>query len=88
MKSSRTISTAEREHVARVKGLPCVVCGHPGPSEAHHVKQESHFYTVALCTDCHRGHRNGWHGQRCMWNLRKMDELDALVETYRRLAYG
>lgn len=27
----------------------------------------------------------GWHGQRRMWNLKKMDELDALNVTLKRL---
>jgi hypothetical protein len=27
----------------------------------------------------------GWHGQKRAWAIRKMDELDALNETIRRL---
>jgi len=27
----------------------------------------------------------GWHGQRRMWNLKKMDEIDALNVTIKRL---
>lgn len=72
--------------MARVKELPCSVCSAPGPSEAHHVRQGRHFATVALCADCHRGSVNGLHGQRAMWRVMKMDEIDALNETLRRLA--
>lgn len=84
-KNARPITTAERDHLASVKALPCSVCGSEGPSDAHHIKQGEHFATVALCTDCHTGSQNGIHGQRRMWAVLKMDELAALVVTYRRL---
>jgi hypothetical protein len=77
---------AEREHLERVKQLPCSVCDAPGPSDAHHVKQSSAYLTVALCKDCHQGPMNGWHGQRGMWRVLKMDELDALAVTIKRLS--
>ncbi len=78
-------TAAERAHVGRVKELPCSVCDTPGPSAAHHIKQHQHYTVVALCTDCHQGAFNGWHGQRRAWKLRKMDELDALAVTIERL---
>ena len=34
------LNTKEREHLAKVKALPCSVCDAPGPSHAHHVKPE------------------------------------------------
>ena len=40
---------------------------------------------MALCKDCHQGSINGIHGQRAMWRVRKMDELDALAATIERL---
>jgi len=40
---------------------------------------------VALCKDCHQGSMMGWHGQRRMWKIKKMDELDALNITIERL---
>lgn len=82
---SRNISTADREHMARVKAQPCSVCDAPAPSEAHHTKQGNHWTVIALCKDCHTGSRNGIHGQRLMWKLKKMDENDALNVTLRRL---
>lgn len=43
---------------------------------------------MALCTDCHRGSENGWHGRKALWRVMKMDELDALAVTIRRLLEG
>ena len=79
------LTAKQREHIGRVKGLPCSVCDAPPPSAAHHVKQHQQFTVVALCTDCHQGSFNGWHGQKRMWSIKKMDELDALAVTIERL---
>ncbi|MBY0438780.1 MAG: hypothetical protein K2W80_11350 [Burkholderiales bacterium] len=78
-------TAGERRHIERVKALDCVVCGVSGPSEAHEIKQGSWFLSCALCADCHRGSRNGIHGEKRMWLVTKMTELDALNETLRRL---
>ena len=82
------LTQLERLHLARVKSLDCSVCGAPGPSEAHHIKQGQQFTAVALCPDCHRGGLMGWHGQRRAWAIRKMDELAALNVTIQRLLKG
>jgi hypothetical protein len=79
------LSKTDREHVGRVKALPCSVCDEPGPSDAHHIKQGQHFTVVALCKSCHQGALMGLHGQRRMWAIKKMDEVDALAVTVRRL---
>jgi len=79
------LNSKEREHIAQVKDLPCSVCDQPGPSEAHHVKQHRQYTCVALCESCHRGAVLGWHGQRRMWAIKKMDEMDALNVTVQRL---
>ena len=84
-KNAKRITPAESEHMARVKALPCSVCNRPGPSAAHHINQGQHFTTVALCTDCHQGSENGWHGRRTMWRVMKLDELGALNITLGRL---
>lgn len=76
---------AERDHLARVKELPCSVCDAPPPSDAHHIKQSSAYTCVALCKSCHQGSLMGWHGQKRAWALHKMDELDALDVTIQRL---
>lgn len=80
------INPRERAHLARVKALPCSVCGAPGPSEAHHIKQGLQFTAVALCESCHRGPVMGLHGQKRSWAVHKMDELDALNQTIKGLA--
>lgn len=74
----------EHEHLAAVKALPCSVCGQPGPSSAHHIRQDCAWTTIALCWECHQG-PNGWHGRRAMWKIHKMDELDALGVTIKGL---
>lgn len=79
------LNNKERLHLASIKTLPCSVCDAPGPSEAHHIEQGLQYTCVALCEDCHRGPRNGWHGQRFMWKIKKMQEIDALNITLKRL---
>ena len=79
------ITAKERLHLALVKELPCSVCDAPGPSDAHHVKQNRQYTCVALCKSCHQGSLMGWHGQRRAWAIAKMDELDALDVTIRRI---
>jgi hypothetical protein len=78
------LTAKERVHLARVKELPCSVCDAEGPSEAHHIKQGLQYTAVALCVECHRGF-NGWHQTKAFWKIRKMEELDALDVTLRRM---
>ncbi len=79
------LNAREREHLARVKELPCSVCDAAGPSEAHHMKQHRQYTCIALCESCHRGALMGLHGQRRAWAIHKMDETDALNVTIQRL---
>jgi hypothetical protein len=82
---NNTLTAKERKHLGRVKELPCSVCDVEGPSEAHHIKQYRQWVCISLCKDCHTGGRNGLHGERLMWKLKKMDEIDALNVTIQRL---
>lgn len=82
---NQSYDSAERAHVGRVKELPCSVCNAPPPSAAHHVKQSNPYSVVALCSDCHQGSLNGWHGQRAIWRVYRLDEIDALTITFKRL---
>lgn len=82
------LTPAQRRHLAAVKALPCSVCNTPGPSEAHHVRQGLQYTAVALCPECHRGPLMGWHGQKRAWAIRKMDEIDAMDITIKRLTEG
>lgn len=79
------LTAKEREHIGRVKELPCSVCNAPGPSAAHHIEQDLQWCVVALCQSCHQGSIMGWHGQKRAWKIAKMDELDALNVTLKNL---
>ena len=62
------------------------ICTEKGThADARHVKQGQHYTVVALCKSCHQGPLMGLHGQRRMWAIKKMDEVDALAVTVRRL---
>lgn len=82
---NQSYTRAERAHIERVKHLQCSVCDAPGPSSAHHIRQDQPYLCVALCYSCHQDPRQGIHGQKFAWKLRKMDEYDALAVTIRRL---
>jgi hypothetical protein len=82
---NNNLTAKQREHIGRVKELPCSVCDAPAPSDAHHIEQALQYCVVALCKDCHQGSTMGWHGQRRMWKIKKMNELDALNVTIERL---
>ena len=78
-KNKPAMTAAERRHVARIKAMPCVVCGEAGPSEAHEIEQGLWYASIPLCSSCHRG-TNGLHGQRRMWAVMKISELQALAQ--------
>ena len=87
-KNAKGIKADERAHIDAVKRLECSVCDAPGPGDAHHIEQGNHFTVIALCPDCHSGPLLGWHGQKRMWAIKRMSELDALAVTIKRLAYA
>lgn len=76
----------QSRHVARVKDQPCGVCGKAPPSAAHHVRQSLHWATIPLCYDCHQGPQ-GIHGDKTLWRIYKVDEMDVINQTIARL-YG
>lgn len=78
----------EKAHIVKVKELPCSVCDEAGPSDCHEMKQGQWLTSIALCKSCHQGPLLGLHGQARMWKLQKMDELDALAVTLKRIIYG
>lgn len=87
----RAATRLERDHVGRVKLLSCGLCGEGGgearPSDAHHLRQEEHYSVIPLCEGCHKGPRNGWHGQRILWHTYKLEPQAILADTIRRLFY-
>jgi hypothetical protein len=89
---------AERAHLTQVADLGCILCRTlqlgPTPAERHHLREEqglgqraSHFLTVPLCMEHHRG-RIGFHGlgRRAFCHRYKLDELDLLALTLEALA--
>lgn len=54
---------SDTEHLLIVKTLPCCACGRPGPSEAHHCKDQPSFdmrdiYTQLPCAGRKSGHKD------------------------------
>jgi len=88
-KNKKPQTVAERAHVARIKLMPCIVCGAGGgefaPSDAHELEQGQWFTAIPLCRDCHQGSHNGIHGRAHIWSVLKKTELSALNETVARL---
>lgn len=79
------LTKKEREHLGRVKSLPCGVCGAAAPSDAHHIEQGHQYLCIPLCKDCHQGSHNGIHGRRSIWNVMKKTELSVLNDTVKKL---
>lgn len=82
---------AEKSHMGRVAQLSCAVCGEQ-PVVVHHIRdgqgmaqRSSNWLTVPLCPSCHIG-PHGVHGDRAMMKIQKLEELDLLADTIRRLA--
>mgnify|MGYP001561625713 CR=1 FL=1 len=84
-KNKPAMTADERRYVERVRSLPCSVCDWVAPSEAHEIKQGSWYTSVALCKSCHRCPKNGIHGEKVMWKIMHMSEIDALNVTIGRL---
>lgn len=82
------LNNKERLYLARVKSLPCAVCGDAGGSEAHHIEQGLQYTCIPLCEDCHRGSFNGLHGQKRIWHVTKKTELSCLNDTIDKLMNG
>lgn len=85
----RMTTIAERQHLIRIKSMPCGVCGSKCISDAHHIKEGdrrvSHFAIIPLCRSCHEDPHNGIHGERAMWRVMKKTELLVLAETIEKL---
>lgn len=69
------------EHMARVKGLPCVACNAPPPSQAHHVtgdnQPRSDWRVISLCYSCHQGPQ-GYHAAKRSWVARHGPDYEFL----------
>ena len=78
-----------REHMGRVKMLPCVICGHPPPSEAHHCRSDGmardDFKTIPLCQPCHTGPQ-GYHKAKATWEAQNGPDYSFLAVVADQLA--
>lgn len=81
---------AAKEHLHRVKQLPCVICRKPGPSDAHHVicdrfgtNKVSDFDVIPLCKNCHQVGPNAIHENKRLWVERNGPD-HGYIETVRK----
>lgn len=63
-----------KEHMHRVKQLPCVICLKPGPSDAHHVicdrygtTKASDLDVIPLCKEHHQVGPEAIHNGKRSW---------------------
>jgi hypothetical protein len=82
---NNNLTKSESTYLGWIKCLPCGVCGQTGQIEAHHIRQHKQYICIPLCADCHRGAFNGIHGQKRIWNVLKVDEIDILNDTIKKL---
>lgn len=91
---------AEKQYLARVADLGCIVCdrlGYPGtPAEIHHIRthtgagrRASHFDTLPLCPEHHRGN-TGLHGlgRKAFERRYSITELELLEAVKQKLNQG
>lgn len=85
------MTSAEKQHLDRVASLPCCLCGDT-PVQVHHVREgqgmaqrASNWLTVPLCPSCHTGPK-GVHGDQTMLRIFKMDEMEMLADTIKKLS--
>jgi hypothetical protein len=88
-KNKAAMTPAEREHVGKIKAMPCICCvllerAPDGPSEAHEIEQGKWFLSIPLDWQCHRGPK-GLHGDKSYMKLLHMSELGLLNETIKLL---
>lgn len=83
---------AERDHMARVAALDCIICALP--AEIHHIttgvgmgQRASHYDTIPLCHFHHRtgGHGVAIHAGKRTWEEKFGTELELLEKVRRKL---
>ncbi len=79
MATKKRATKAEREHLAKVAGLGCIVCANNGypdnPAEIHHIttgagmgRRNSHYQTIPLCFGHHSAQSDdGFHHSPRAW---------------------
>ncbi len=81
------------ERMHRVKQLPCVICGAPPPSDAHHCisgrysqRKAPDSMTVPLCKRHHQEGPDAIHNDKAGWEARYGKDTDYLAEVDDMLA--
>ena len=85
-KNKKAMTRSERDHVQKVKESGCALCDAAGFVHAHEIEQGLWYTAIGLCDACHTG-QQGIHGDKTLWRIYKMNEIQALNETLRRV-YG
>jgi len=65
---------AGKAYMMQVKGLPCAVCGHPPPSDAHHCIHDRYGFkrtpdseVIPLCKAHHQHGPEAIHNDKTAW---------------------
>ena len=75
---------AEREHMAKVKEMSCIICG-DYPGEVHHTGtamgvRKNHMRVLPLCFDHHRGQNGIGTVGRKIWEFASGTEEELLAK--------
>lgn len=84
---------AAKEHLQRVKQLPCAICGAPPTSDAHHcihdrygTSKASDFDTIPLCKEHHQIGPNAIHNGKETWREKYGADHSYITATKRAIA--
>lgn len=95
--AKRKATAAESRHLDRVANLQCGLHYFLGGEcnthlEVHHIREgqgmsqrASNYLTIPLCVEAHRGPQ-GIHGDRTLWKIAGVSELDVLAWTIQQLS--
>lgn len=91
----RLTASQHRSHLEAVKGLPCAVCGAPGPSDAHHVicgrygtRKPCDCNVIPLCKAHHQDGPEAIHNGKHTWVQRFGNDYDYLPRTREMVEAG
>lgn len=83
---------AEKRRMLEIKLMECCVCGHPPPSDVHHItdrgRRLGHEFTLPLCYEDHRGDRGFSGKNRGAWDKSLENQLRLLDGVNERLKSG
>lgn len=90
--SKKAKTATERDYHELIARMPCALFSHlgepqPSGTTVHHIRagqglsqRAGHFLVLPLCHEAHQG-PGGIHGDRSLWRIAKVDELDLLDKT-------